>query len=205
MAQAVTTLSNQKLELVSAEEKRFYEEAQEKYSSENSFSAASDLRALERLILFETLMFRWQKQLASNQDIVFGGPLSSAEAEKLRKNLKEGAVTISQLHNDLGLSKSQRDKEKFESVGSYIVNLLNRAKEMGVNRENQLDRSLVLINELFAKVGAFYRSNEKERRKMGIDTEATIVEWIRDEMRPRYDEIDEYFQVNSQKYWIRSL
>lgn len=200
----VHDLSGQELDLLTKAEQRFYEKAQAKYVGENTFTQASDERSLDRLVLFETLMFRWQSQIASGLDYD-QNPLNNAEQEQIRKNMKEYAVAISAMHNELGLSKAQRDKDQHESVGAYIMNLQARAKEFGVHREKQVDLSLTLIHELFAHVGAFQRSDEYERGRLGFKTEADIVKWIVDVMEPRFKQFDDDFINNQQKYWRSSL
>jgi hypothetical protein len=200
----VITLDNQKLELQSKPEQDFYIKAQNKYKSDNVFTVASDERALDRLVLQETLMFRWQQQLASGLDYD-GNPLNYAEQEALRKNVKEGAITISNSHNELGLSKLQREKDKAESVQAYLDNLLKRGKEFGIHREKQVDLAINLMNELSAHVGAFSRSNEYERQRIGFKTEADIVKWITEDMLPRFKDIDDKWRASDQKYWRDSI
>ncbi len=200
----VISLDNQKLELKSAAEKAFYEKAQGRYVAENVFTAASDERALDRLVLQEVLMFRWQSMLASGEDYD-GNDLNYAEQEALRKNIKEGAITISNGHNELGLAKLQREKDKAESVQAYLDNLLKRGKEFGVHREAQVDNALVLMNELSAHVGAFTRGNEYERKRIGFPNEAAIIKWINEDMLPRFKAIDDAWRAGEQRYWRESI
>lgn len=200
----VTTLSGQQIDVFDKAELTFYEEAQSRYLSQNKFTEASDLRTLERLIGQELLCFRWQKQLTSGVD-QFGMSLTSPDEDRLRKSIKESLPSIQELMKDLGLTKSQRDKQAYENVGTYITELQVRAKEFGYSREKQLGKAMELINELFAHVGAFDRSNEEERHKIGFKTEKDLIRWIIDYMKPNYDAVDKYFQENQQKYWVRKL
>jgi hypothetical protein len=200
----VISLDNQKLELQSKAEQEFYIKAQGKYVSDNVFTVASDERALDRLVLQETMMFRWQSQLASGTDYN-GDDLNYAEQEALRKSIKEGAITISSAHNELGLNKLQREKDKAESVQVYIDNLLKRGKEFGVHREEQVDLAMNLINELSAHVGAFSRSDEYEKKRIGFPDEASIINWITENMLPRFKKLDDDWRASSQKYWRASL
>lgn len=199
----VTTISGQTLELQHKSEQKFYSDAQKKYLSENKFDVASDLRALDRLIFLETLMHRWTSWLASGQD--YDGYISPQHEEQVRKNIKETGPLISTIQNDLGLTKSQREKDQFESVGAYIVKLQQAAKAHGIRREKQLTRSLDLINQLFSMAGAYRRSTETEKKKLGIENAEQIVEWVDVHMRAEYDEVDEYFRENDQKFWVGTL
>jgi hypothetical protein len=54
-----------------------------------------------------------------------------------------------------------------------------------MHREKQLTTSLTLMKELFTIVGAFDRSDDEERRKIGFESEHDILEWIRHTMKPR--------------------
>lgn len=200
----VDTLTGHELELMTAREADFYTSARTKYTTENTFTAGSDHRALDRLIFFETQMFRWQTQLASGMNYD-GDYLTASEESALRRSVKETAPLISQIQVDLGLTKSQREKEKHESVGSYIQQLQIAAKEHGINREKQLGRAIELCKELFALAGAYQRSNENERKKLGFESPQDIVDWVLDVMKPQFDEVDEYFRKHQQRFWLRKL
>ncbi len=196
----VVTLDNQVLEVQSREEVNFYTKAQGKYVAENSFNAASDERALDRLVLMETLMFRWQQQLMSGKD--YGGiPLNHAESEALRKNIKEGAITISNAHQELMLSKVQREKDKVESVQAYVNNLLLRAKEFGVHRETSVDLIVNLFMEFDAHVQAWFRANDYEKGRMGFPDAESLLKWWTEHGEPRFKSADNAWRASSQKYW----
>lgn len=200
----VQTITGYELELQTQREQAYYKMAQHKYTTENKFTVASDMRALERLIFYETLVFRWQTQLASGRDYD-SNFLTPSEEDQLRKNVKETAPLISQIQTDLGLTKSQREKDQFESVGAYITRLQQAAKQHGVRRERQLGRAIELTMELFSLCGAYARSNANERRKLGFESADDIVEWVLVYMKPRFDEVDEHFRKNQQRFWIREI
>lgn len=199
----VKTLSGQDLELQHPDEQKFYNDAQKKYITENKFDVASDMRGLDRLIFLETLMHRWTLWLGSGRD--YDGFLSPQQEEQVRKNIKETSPIISTIQNDLGLTKSQREKDQFESVGAYIQKLQVAAKAHGIRREKQLTRSLDLINELFSMTGTFLRSTEHERQKLGLESADDILKWIDEHMRAEYEEVDDYFRENDQKFWVGTL
>lgn len=201
---SVYTLDNQELELQHKKEVDFYNRAQSKYVNDNVFTVASDERALDRLVLQETLMFRWQSQLASGLDYQ-NQPLSYAETEGLRKNLKEGAITISNAHQELGLSKVQREKDKVESVQAYVNNLLARAKERGVHREEQVDLNLNLFMEFSAHVNAFMRADDYERGRLGFPDAQSLLQWWIDNGIKRYKDHDDVWRAGNQKYWRKDI
>lgn len=113
---------------------------------------------------------------------------------------------IDSIKKAMGLNKAARDAEaNTDSVADYIQNLKARAKAFGIHRETQLRKALELMNELHAIVGAFDRSDQEEREKIGFESEAEILEWIRNTMLPEYTAIDEHFRQHDQRYWVRSL
>lgn len=202
--QTVRTITGHDLELQTDKEKKFYEEARDKYLAENKFTAASDLRGLDRLLLLEVQMFRCQWQVAAGVDYDLNF-LTAQQEKDLQRMLKELSPMISTLQNDLGLTKAQRDKDQHESVGQFINDLKVRAKAFGVMREKQLGRALELMKDTFSVAGAYRRSNEHERKKLGFESAEDIVDFILDVVKPQFDEIDEYFRDNDQKFWVRRL
>ena len=197
----VKTVTGHEIELIDRREKNFYETARDKYLSEFSFSMHNDLRALDRLLLLETQMFRHQWMLASGIDYD-GVDLDAADETALRRAVKETAPQITEIQKDLGLTKAAREADD-DTVASYLEKLRVRAREHGVRREKQLGRALELMNEAMAIAGAYKRSNENERRKLGFETADDVVDWLLEVAKPRYDEIDAYFREHQQKFWIR--
>lgn len=200
----VKTLAGDVINLQSKAEGDFYTQARDRYMAENKFTVASDLRALDRLIFFETLVYRWQTQLASGKNLD-GAFLTDREEDSLRKNLKETAPLLSQIQSDLGLTKSQREKDQYESVGAYIVRLQQAAKEHGIRRERQLGKAIELTKELFSLASAYQRSSQKEREKLGLESAEDIITWILDYMKPEFDAVDDHFRKNQQRFWLRQI
>lgn len=201
----VKTIAGHDIELLHQREKRFYEEARDKYLSENRFTASSDLRALDRLLLFETQVYRWQWQLACGADYDMV-ELETSDMADLRRSIKDTEGMISTLQNDLTLTKNQRDKSNTaDSVGAYIENLRRRALEHGYQRDKQVGKALELINELIAIAGSYKRGNEEERRKLGFETAEDVVDWVLEVLQPQYDAVDQQYRNTNQKYWVRSL
>lgn len=200
----VTTPSGQTIEVLSDSERLFYEGQAARYQAENKFDNTSDLLDLDRLVFLELLVFRASSWLGRGTDYD-GMTLTDRGEADCRRALKENSALITQVKNDLGLTKSQRDKAQFESVGTYIQQLKQRAKEFGVHREKQLAKGITLCQQLFSIVGAFDRADEVERAKIGFETEADVLDWIRTVMRPEFNEVDAHFRANQQKYWLRDL
>lgn len=200
----VRSATGQEIELQHLREKRFFETARDKYVAENVFTAASDLRGLDRLLLFETQVLRWQWQLAAgiDYDLV---ELDVKEQAEIRRSIKETEALISQLQNDLSLTKAQRDKALTgDDVGQYLKNLQIRAKQFGVRRDAQIGKAIELLMETFSIAGSYQRSTEHERRKLGFETADDVLDWVMTVAKPQFDEIDAAFRKN-QTMWVRTL
>jgi hypothetical protein len=196
----VTTPSGQSLEVLSASEQAFYEGQAKRYQTENKFTNTSDLLDLDRLVFLELLVFRASSWLGRGQ-YYDGAVLSDRSEQDCRKAMKENSELISRVKLDLGLTKAARDKADYESVGAYVTQLKQRAKEFGVHREKQLVKGITLVHQLFAIVGAFDRADEVERQKIGFPDEDSVLEWIRKTMRPEFQAVDDHFAKNTQRYW----
>jgi hypothetical protein len=200
----VITVTGHELELQSEKEQKYYVEARDKYLAENVFTAAADLRGLERLLLLEIQMFRYQWQLAAGVDYNLDF-LTVQQESALQKAVKETSPMISVLQNDLGLTKAQRDVDTQDSVQGYLNNLKVAAKAFGVMREKQLGKAIELTKELYSIAGAYKRSNEAERKKLGFESAEDIIDYVLEVHKPQFDEVDAYFRANEQRYFIRKL
>ena len=200
----VQTLAGGEIELLHRQEKTYYNDAKTKYLSEYTFTIANDLRSLDRLLLLEVSMYRAQWFLAAGMDYD-AVDLDGKEEIALQRLVKETGNQIHELQASLGLDKAQRDKAQHDSVGAYITQLKAAAKLHGVKREKEMGRAIELAKELFALCGAYTRSNEEERRKLGLEKPDDIIAWVTDYMQPEYDRIDEHFRTTEQKFWVRSL
>ena len=200
----VKTLSGHYVELKSKSEAQFYKSAQEKYMHDFSFTVASDLRALDRLVFLETLIFRYQTLIGSGFDYE-GEEISTYDLSDMRKALKESSTMAADVQRDLGLTVAQREKDKYDSVGNYVDRLKQAAKQFGVYREKQLGVALEILNEIFAESGAYLRSNDNERRKLGRPTAESVLQHIDGPLREQYLEVDRHFRANQQKFWIGQL
>ncbi len=204
MVYRVTQLNGHDLELPTQVEAEFYQRQKDRYTSENTFTAVSDLTDLDRLLMLELQMFRTGQYLSSMRDYD-GHDLTQTSLIDLRRQTKVLAELISDVKRDLGLTRSAREKAEAESVGAYLVELRRRAHEQGVKREKELSAALVLIHELISLVGTYDRSNEIERRKIGFEGPEDFLEWVRVKLRPEFERIDQYFRANSQRYWVGTL
>lgn len=183
-------------------EQRWFNSTKQRYLDENKFDASTDLQDLDRLMVLELLMFRWTQHLASGYDY----SRNLVDDDLIRKQIKEQSDVITKLKQSLGLDKRARDAALNEgNFHTWFMDVKRRAKLFGIHRENQLNVGLGLMNELSGIIGAFDRSDEEERKKLGFETEAQIMNWIRETMLPKFREVDEHFINNEQKLWKRDL
>lgn len=196
----VHTPSGQVIEVLDPSEESFYRRQALLYQTQNSFSNAADLQDLDRLVFLEMLVYRATSWLGSGKDYD-GFPLSDRAHLDAQKSLKDNSSLITTVKNDLGLTKNQRDKAQYESVGTYLEELRVRAREFGIHRETQVATAIALTKQLFALLGAFDRSDEQERKKIGFETSDDLLEWIRDTMQPEFDAVDAHFIANTQRFW----
>lgn len=199
-----TSILGHEITLQHEDEKVFYEDARAKYLDQYTFDHANDLRALERILLLEVQMHRFQTFVVSGKDYD-GQALNAKEEIDYHRRMKEIEPQIVDAQKALGLTKAQRDQAKHDSVGGYITQLQIAARQHGINREKQLGKALELTKELFSLAGAWSRSNDQERRKLGFDGPEDIVKWVLEYMKPEFDAIDAHFREHQAKFYRRAL
>ncbi len=200
----VTPLNGHPMEVLTEEEARFYEHQRDRYTAENTFTDVSDISDLDRLIALELQSFRAERFLSSGLDYD-GNYLTVQATTELRRNIKVLTQLITEVKTGLGLTRSAREKAQHESVGAYLTQLHTAAKQFGVKREQELLKALTLMHELISLVETFDRANNTERGKLGIDTEADLIEWIRLKLIPEFRRIDEHFRTTKARYWVGEL
>lgn len=170
-----------------------------RYLTDNHFANVSDFQDLDRVLMMELLCFRWGNWI-SNQTDYWDEPV---DLDALQRAFKEHSVELRQLKKQLGIDKAARDRTKGEdSTPVFLANLLARAKEFGVMREEQLAVALTLFNELKALVTLHLNSDDVERAEMHVEID-DILDWLVTTAFPEFDAVDEYFRKNQQKTWIR--
>lgn len=196
---SVTLVSGEELTVLTAGERRWFERNRDKYLEQTRFSDTTDLQDLDRLLGMELQMFRMTQWSAAGMDYD-EMPIDEA---LIRRNVREYSEQINKTKTAMGLSKAARDEARNSGdLSTYISDLKQRARLFGIHRQNQLTKALSLMMELSSIVGSYDRSDKEERAKLGFESEADIVAWVRSTMLPEYAEIDAHFRDNEQKYWI---
>ena len=178
----------------------FFEDKRDRYLSDNHFTNVTDLMDVDRMLMMELMCWRWGNWLSKESD--YWG--NQVDLEALKKAINDYSKELRLLKKSLGIDKAQRDKERGESVAEYIENLRIRAKEFGINRNNQAVKAITLFQELSSLITYHDNCTVDERREQDIE-EHDIIQWIREIAIPEFDEIDRQFRQTSQKYWVRGL
>lgn len=195
----VETPSGGDLSLLTSEEADWYCERRDEYMAQNKFTNQSDLADLDRVLLMEAMINRWSTWMSRGFDYM----QARVDERDIGSRINDYSKELRQVKKALGIDKASRDKDKSESVGDFVENLLRRAKEFGVHRNQQYEKAVTLIYELKAMVRMYDRCDEEERKELDLSPES-IMEWIRTNMVEEWDEIDAAFREN-QKAWIREM
>ena len=181
-------------------EAEWFVRSRDTYLRETKFSEGTDLQDLDRLLVLELMIFRWQQHLFAGRDY-YGDEINE---KQLTMDMKLYSDQLTKVKESMGLSKKARDELASEgNFAQWLADLKARGKLFGVHRETQLSKMLALGKELFTIVGTFDRCDEEERRKIGFESESNILDWIRTVMRPEYERLDAHFREHEQRYWRR--
>lgn len=200
MMRHVAQVSGKILQVMTNAEAEWFEETRDAYMHELMFTEKTDLIDLDRLLILELMIFRWSQHIAAGVD--YDGDM--VNEKQLTADIKAYSDQLNKIKDSMGLTKKARDDiANADNFAQKYADLKARAKMFGIHRENQLTKTLTLGMELSTVVGAFYRADEEERRKLGFENEKEIVEWVRDTWLVEFHAVDEYFRQHSQRYWIR--
>lgn len=195
----VETPTGSTLNLQGAGESEWYARQRDMYLEHNRFTNISDLEDLSRLLTLEIMVYRWTTHLTQGFDYL----LSRVNESELKTAIKEYSTEIRQLKASLGIDRAQRERDKGETLGDYVANLLSRAKEFGIARDEQYAKSVTYIWELISMVQTHDRCDEQERRELDLN-EKDIIQWVRDTLIPEWNTMNTSFRTN-QKIWISEL
>jgi hypothetical protein len=195
----VNTPSGSELNLQTSDEADWYEDRRDRYLHDNAFPNVSDLQDLDRVLLFEIMIYRWSFWLTQGFDYMH----ARVDESQLKSNIKEYSTELRLLKLALGIDKATRDKEKGESLADYTAHLLQRAKEFGYHRNEQYEIVVTKFYELSAMVSTFDRCDDEERALLDL-SEESILDWIREKVIKPFDEHAAAFRKN-QSIWVRDM
>ena len=186
---------------VHSSEVDYFNERSTKYLSENHFTNISDFQDIDRLLMTELLIWRWQIFISKQSDYWGEG----VDTNTLSRAVRDHSAELRNLKKTLGIDKETRDKAKSEDAPeNYLANLRARAMEFGNMRNEQAVKAITLFKELDAKIGLESRTDEQEQKEQKCSKE-DVWKWMVEEMIPEFNEIDEKFRATSQKYWIAKM
>ena len=195
----VTTVAGMSVAVLTADEARWFEAAKAKYLAEHRFTAGTDMADLDRLLALELVGHRWSTWMFSGTDYA-GRPVDVLE---LARKAREQSAAINALKEQMGLSRKART-DASAGVAERWDDLLRRAKAFGYHRTDQARQAMVLLEELASKVGTFDRCDDEERRYVGLPDEHALLQWVREDMLPRYRAVDAAFLAQTQSMWART-
>jgi hypothetical protein len=196
----VKLVSGEELIVLTPGEQRWFNNNRQRYLEQTRFTETTDLQDLDRLMAMELQVFRMTMWSSAGHDYD-EMPIDEA---LIRRNIREYSEQINKTKTAMGLTKAARDEARNSGdLAEYFSDLKMRAKIFGIHREEQLTKALSLVQELSAIVGSFDRSDKEERAKLGFESEAEILEWVRNTMLPEFAAIDQHFRENEQRYWVR--
>lgn len=196
---AVEGASGAEFHVLTVEEAKWYDDSMNLYTDQFKFENIADLQDLDRLLALELLSYRYVAWLIRESD--YDGNQFDDKAVREHKDKVDKEIRGIKAH--MGIGRKSRVESEQQSVADYLTNLLARAREFGVHRDDQNAKAIDLMADLKKMVGLYKRADEEERKHLGVDL-PQIFQWIDETMIPEFDAIDAHFRVN-QKAWIRDL
>jgi len=175
-----------------------YKSLSERYQEDNVLENVSDVQELDRILMMELMMYRWGLWLIQEKDY----DDKRVNPSELQKSISSYSKEIREIKKDLGMDKSTRDKDQGESLSGYIQNLLRRAEEFGISRNDQAVEAINTLMELRGYITLYRNSNDAERKEFHVTLEE-IIQWCEKSFE-KFDEIDAALREN-QKYWIHDI
>jgi hypothetical protein len=170
-----------------------------RYQSDNHFVNVSDVQDIDKMIYFELFIHRWSLWMSKGRD--YWG--MDVNVRQLSDMVKDLSTEVRQLKKALGVDKSTRDRTRGDdSVAALWANVLQRAKEFGVMRNEQFVAVITAFQNLKAILIFHDNADEIERKENGCEIE-DVITVLRNEIR-KFDEIDEAFRHDKQRLWVRS-
>lgn len=196
----VQTPSGATLPVLTPEEVFYYEDRASRYLTDHKFTSVTDLQDLDRVLSTELMLHRYDIWLTLGVDY-FQQPVSERD---LLRYVKELSATLAALKKSMSLDKATRDKDQGSDFAAWLEDVRRRAKEFGIMREEQLTVAITLMHEIKARVQTYKNADKIEREELGVQPEQ-ILEWMWADLFPRFDQVDDYFKKNSQRYWVTKI
>lgn len=170
------------------------------YTESFKFTAISDTQDVDKMVTFELLIHRWSMWLSRGVDYYNNAINERVLADQTHRFSNE----LRQIKKTLGVDKPTRDKIRGDdSVSAYLENLRRRAKEFGIHRDTQSEKSIELFQRLKALI-IFHQNCTLEEQQENHATSEEVLTWIKEIAIPEFDELSEHFRLD-QKMWVRGI
>lgn len=183
--------------LANEEEVEFYNKVGAQYQEDNKFTNISDLLELDRLLNYEIMCFRWSNWLMRGHDYN-NEPIMNSLSKDIQLYSKE----VRDIKVGLGIDKKSRDKDKGSTTAEFWANLVRRAGEFGIHRNEQAIAAHTILKEFEGKVTLHYNSTDVERTQFKCHAD-DLLQWFLEKTK-EFDKIDEAFRLK-QKIWLREI
>ena len=185
--------------LLSLEEAKWFETSLERYTDQYHFENIADLQDLDRLLALELLSYRYASWLLRESDYD-GNPFDDKAIRAHKDNVDK---EIRGIKGHMGIGRKTRVESEQQSVSDYLSDLLQRAQEFGVHRDQQNAKILNLFMELRKLIGLYERTDPEEKKELQVSLE-DIYMWLKETAIPEFEKLDDHFREN-QKYWIKDI
>jgi hypothetical protein len=186
--------------LLTEDEKDYFEAISSRYLSEHMFVNISDLQDVDRVVIMETMSWRWSQWLSMERD----WSNNDIEMEEIKKAINEYARELRLLKKLIGIDKATRERTKGESFADYVETLRRRAREFGIMRNEQAVKAITLFQELVSLVTLMNNTTPDEQLEQHCSRD-DLIRWIENIAIPEFQQIDIKFRATSQKFWIQDV
>jgi hypothetical protein len=190
--------SGAKFYVLTQDEADYLTERVRRYLSDNHFVNVSDFQDIDKMVTFEMLVHRWSLWLSRGMDY-YGEKI---DEKVLAQQVNNYSGELRLLKKNLAMDKVARDRARGDdSVAVYLANLRDRALEFCIMRSAQACKAIESFQRIKGILIYYDNCDEQERKEHGVDIE-DVLTVIREEIA-EFDQIDETFRKNIQRYWIR--
>lgn len=170
----------------------------ERYLSDNHFVNVADMQEIDRMIIFELMIYRWNLWISRGKDYWN----EDVDPKKYHDMVNVYSKEVRLIKKALGLDKSTRDRTRGDnSVAALWDNLLQRAKEFGYMRNEQYVQVITSFQRIKAMITLHKNTDLIERKENACEL-SDVLEVIEEEIA-KFDAIDEKFRFETQRLWVR--
>lgn len=196
----VTLPSGATFQVQTAKESDYLQDLIKRYLTDNHFVNVSDIQDIDRMLVFELMIHRWSLWVSQARDYWN----NDINAKTYSDMINDASREVRQLKKSLGVDKSTRDKTRGDdSIAALWANLLQRAKEFGYLRNEQMVQTITSFQRLKAILTFYDNADEIERKENACEMH-DVLQVLRDEL-VKFDQLDEKFRHTQQKLWVRQL